>query len=570
MRTGKNVFYYFVQIIYLILILVMIAGVTMQTGNSAEYQGLQKLLANSYAAAGILLLVLGTYLYVRLNISEAAGRHVKTAEYAELILSVMVLAVAVIIRTGALNRVTELAGQENTAYQIALDIKRGTLLTEGTHFCDLIAIFPHLYFYPVILAGWFSIAGESIYAAQILNVVLAAGVIFLAGRTVRILSGRAAEILVMLLLTFWPAGNYDCSHISGNMLFDFLMMLSLYLFTVLVGKKDTEHAWLNGVLYFLLGIVIGLGMNISRFAMVVLIAYILWLLPYAEELPAIMRNDIPLGMRVIDRGWKRGFLVLIGFLITILISIQNVSYATDRSTAPSETSWGYALMTGMNTETGGKALPQDLSHILAAYAKTGYAEDAQKEYLSAAVTKIQSEPAAVLNLIYNKIIGLYGTGLSAEQAGTLLVILILCGITAICGRERNRSTVYAAQLILIGAFFYGAVTPAHSKMGYGIMCASAVLTGAAIRGLMDEIRNIRVADLYRLQELASMEQQKEEHIAFLKDEEGRLEKLRIEAMKSQFDMQSAIEAGHVKIVMSEGAAAAAEKKNSAGEKGEAQ
>ena len=119
---------------------------------------------------------------------------------------ILVLAAGFIIRIRYLQSMPmEPESDYKTYYEIADLINRGTLLKEGPGYCDYIAMFPHVFGYPYVLAVLFRIFGTSVQTAQYFNVVLAMGTVFLAYRTGKAAGGRICGLSALFLTAFWPS-----------------------------------------------------------------------------------------------------------------------------------------------------------------------------------------------------------------------------------------------------------------------------------------------------------------------------------------------------------------------------
>ena len=171
MEPRKNVFSYFVIILYITAVLyILISGVT-ALGEGQEYpyllQGvfLVMLLAVWLALNGI------TGMLARFDIGNRLKAREQVLKYVEAAVVILVLAAGFIIRIRYLQSMPmEPESDYKTYYEIADLINRGTLLKEGPGYCDYIAMFPHVFGYPYVLAVLFRIFGTSVQTAQYFNV----------------------------------------------------------------------------------------------------------------------------------------------------------------------------------------------------------------------------------------------------------------------------------------------------------------------------------------------------------------------------------------------------------------
>ena len=366
MKIRKNFFYLFAVMVYVFCLLFAIVCVFSRLGEGQEYPYLLKgyWLIGMFASLIILLVVWAVW--SRLDIST------KLAKYPKLLWVIELLIMLCIVIAGSYLRyriICELPmapeSDYKTYYEMAVMIHDGTLLEEGVGYCDYVAMFPHVYGYPAVLAWFFKIVGPSVYHGQIFNLIVSIGSIFLVWGISRLIRGRFAAFISLVLWAFLPSVILYSNFVASEPFFTFVLLLSVLLFVL--SLKETErkekNKWLCVIELVLLGFTLAFGSFIRPMAMIFLVAAILCMLPMVRKEYDVQRNDVPLGVRAVDSGWKRCLIVLVVYFGFSKLFTIGTSYAVNRELAGSSASFGYNLMTGLNLESYGGWNQEDADYL---------------------------------------------------------------------------------------------------------------------------------------------------------------------------------------------------------------
>ena len=200
MKPKKNVFGYFVHILFLVGILYALVCGIGDLGTGREYPYLLR--------GGFFLLLL--LLWCLLNAMAAVAARFEWEDLSKTrkrVLDIMegLFAAAVLVAAGWVrleairNLPMQPASDYKTYFEIGDYLNRGTLTKAGTGYCDYIAMFPHVYGYPSFLAWLFRHFGTKVSVAQYANLVLSVATVFLTYRTGRLAAGRMAGLTALVL-----------------------------------------------------------------------------------------------------------------------------------------------------------------------------------------------------------------------------------------------------------------------------------------------------------------------------------------------------------------------------------
>ena len=566
--------------VYVFCLLFAIVCVFSRLGEGQEYPYLLKgyWLIGMFASLIILLVVWAVW--SRLDIST------KLAKYPKLLWVIELLIMLCIVIAGSYLRyriICELPmapeSDYKTYYEMAVMIHDGTLLEEGVGYCDYVAMFPHVYGYPAVLAWFFKIVGPSVYHGQIFNLIVSIGSIFLVWGISRLIRGRFAAFISLLLWAFLPSVILYSNFVASEPFFTFVLLLSVLLFVL--SLKETErkekNKWLCVIELVLLGFTLAFGSFIRPMAMIFLVAVILCMLPMVRKEYDVQRNDVPLGVRAVDSGWKRCLIVLVVYFGFSKLFTIGTSYAVNRELAGSSASFGYNLMTGLNLESYGGWNQEDADYLYDAFNATGSAQEAQLTSRDMAFERLKVDPRALLNLFVHKFDVLWGNDdygaswniLFMDQQGNLtperesflynmmdvsdlvyLVMLLAAGIYGFVMFRINPDALYSCLLLFLGTVALHLLVENQNRYHYHALPVLSILAGAAAAAMYDRMHLAVMARIEAKRLEKEAKEAREAHVRKLQEEEAERVHLRAQALHAQFDMGKAIAEGHIRIVAS--------------------
>ena len=580
MEIRRNGFMCFALTVYGIAILYAIICTSSTLGAGQEYPYyLKGVFLVSLLCLGILLLVFGV-LWARLGMTRRVEDHPHFAFWAENGSAVAVLCVSALIRVRYVQTMPMAPLSDyKTYYEIAQMLNSGTLLTNGTGYCDYVAMFPHVLGYPLVLAAVFRMFGTSVAVAQYFNVALSVGTAFVAWRVARRLAGRIGGFVALCATVFWPSQILYDNFVASEYLFTFLLMCCIWLFVASTQDFDgsTLHPWHCAMELAGLGALLAFAGVIRPLAIIFLVAVLIYLLPGKMELPSRLRNNIPLGLRLIGRGWKRCLLVLCTYLLLSGFFSMGVGYTVDRSLASGSTSFGYNLLVGLNTQSYGGWNQEDANYLYNSFNSTHSATEAHLTCRDLALKRLTQSPKATFNLMIHKFEVLWGNDdygaswniLFMDQQGNLtswrktflyhmmdvsdlyyLIMLALAGVAGIYLWRKKPNTSYSLVLLFLGTVALHLLVENQNRYHYQVLPVFAIFAGMAVAYINQECYE-RVMAARACREKEAQEQAKREaHIRELAEEERRLIKLRSEALHTRFDIEKALREGHVGITVS--------------------
>lgn len=580
MEPRKNVFSYFVIILYITAVLyILISGVT-ALGEGQEYpyllQGvfLVMLLAVWLALNGI------TGMLARFDIGNRLKAREQVLKYVEAAVVILVLAAGFIIRIRYLQSMPmEPESDYKTYYEIADLINRGTLLKEGPGYCDYIAMFPHVFGYPYVLAVLFRIFGTSVQTAQYFNVVLAMGTVFLAYRTGKAAGGRICGLSALFLTAFWPSQILYINMVASEYLFSFLLMLCLYLFvkTIKEYPPDTKKPVRGVLLHFAIGVLLAVTAAVRPMALILLITIVICILPQKMRLPVKLPSDQPLSLRILGKGWMRCLVIVITYFCVSNFFSMGISYTIDQKTASGTSSFGYNLLVGLNEESYGGWNQEDADYLYGAMEQTGSATQAHIACRDLALERLKN-PKGIFNLFVHKFQALwanddYGSTwniLFMDQQRTLtparekflygvrdisnlfyLTLVALAGVEGIFLWKRGNDITFPFILIFVGTAGMHLFVESQNRYHYHALFMFVLLAGFTIKEVYEMNRCKVLASREEKERCLLEKQEDEKKMEILLNEEEELKKRREEAMRCGFDMMDALKKGYVTVSVSE-------------------
>jgi hypothetical protein len=584
MEIRRNGFMCFALTVYGVAILYAIICTASTLGAGQEYpyylKGIFLLLL---LCMGILLVAFGV-LWSRLEMARRMEEHPHFAFWVENGLAAAILCASVLVRVRYVQTMPMAPLSDyKTYYEIAQMLNSGTLLKNGSGYCDYVAMFPHVLGYPMVLALVFRLFGTSVAVAQNFNIALAVGSVFVAWRIARRLAGRTGGLVSLCAAAFWPSQILYDNFVASEYPFTFLLLCCVWLFVASLEDFDgsTLHPWHCFLELTGLGVLLAFAGTIRPLAMIFLVSVLIYLLPGKLTLPARLQNDLPLGLRLISRGWKRCLIVLCAYLLLSGFFSLGVGYTVNRKLASGSTSFGYNLLVGLNTQSYGGWNQEDADYLYNSFDATGSATEAHLTCRDLALKRLTQNPTATFNLMIHKFEVLWGNDdygaswniLFMDQQHNLtswrkaflyrmmdlsdlyyLVMLALAGILGIYLWRKKPNASYALVLLFLGTVALHLLVENQNRYHYHILPVFAIFAGMAVSYINQECY-VRVMAARARKETKKTEQaQREAHVRALAEEERRVMQMRQKALHTRFDLEKALREGHVGITVSIAAA----------------
>ena len=581
MKPKKNAFSYFVNILFLAGVLyALVCGIS-DLGTGREYP---------YLLRGIFfLLFLGLWALLnvmaavaaRFELEDLSRRRGRVLNVMEGIFACAVLAAAGAVRLAAIrNMPMEPASDFKTYFEIGELLNKGTLMKEGTGYCDYIAMFPHVYGYPRFLSVLFRFFGTRVSVAQYANLVLSVATVFLTYRTGRLAGGRLAGLTALVLSAFWPSQVMYVTMVASEFLFSFLLMLSVYLFVLSMKTCTAEmrHPALGVLLHIAIGVVLGFCAGVRPMALIMVITIVLCIFPRKLFLPAEKKEQPSIGLMIISRGWMRCLIVVICYVMITTATNMTIEQTVGRKLASGSTSFGYNLLVGLNSSSEGGWNEEDAALLYGEYNRTGDAGQAHLACRDLAIQRLTQSPEGLFNLFLRKYHVLWGNddyggtwnlvfmneqgNLTAQREQFLyssrdwgnlfyLVCVAFAGIAGIFLWKKGNDVEYVFVLIFVGTVGMHLFVESQNRYHYHALYMFALLAGCAVDGIYRMNRS-KVLRLREEREAAqAMLREREERIRKMHQEEAELTQLREEAMQSKFDMKDALERNLIRVSVSE-------------------
>ncbi|MFA9378054.1 MAG: ArnT family glycosyltransferase [Lachnotalea sp.] len=581
MNLKKNLFYHLSMAIATIGLLYILVCGFMSLGEGQEYPYLPKgLLLISILAIWMIVSVI-TAIIAKIELAKSTYISSKFLKYAEIAFVILILAAAAAIRVIVIAKLPmQPASDYKTYYEIAQLLKAGTIQKAGKGYCNYIAMFPHVMGYCYILKTMFKIVGTSVTAGQYLNVFFSTATVFFTYKIGRKLGGKTAGIISLILSAFWPSQVLYINMLSAESSFTFFLFLSIWVFVSLVKdyEGNTKSAGKGIAMHLLLGVLIALTAAIRPMAMILLIAIIITLLPQKMKLSLNHRNNIPLTLRILEKGWIRCILIILPYMIISNVITTNIEITVNKTLPSASTSFGYNLLVGLNTQSIGGWNEEDSQLLYSSMEETGSASQAHITCRDLAFQRIINNPKGIINLFIQKYELLWGNddygatwnlafldeqgNLTQERSDFLYtirdvnniiyMIVVFLGLISLLYLWKEKGNfVYVLVLLYLGTVVMHLLVESQNRYHYFILEVFMIMGGMGIQFMYNDAKK-SVLHRGKQKDLELLEKEIQEQIVEAYDkQEIKIEELRKEAYSNVFDMQAAIQSGNVIMTVSQ-------------------
>lgn len=476
-----------------------------------------------------------------------------------------------------------------TYYNVADLLAKGTLKRDGAGYCDYISQFPHVIGYPYILSLIFKMFGASVTTGLHFNLAVSLLSVFFVNRIARLVCGRAAGVLAMVLAAFWPSQVLFINQMASEPLFTCLSLLCIWITAYLFSPSSSDRDIRIFVLNILLGIMLAVAGGVRPVSVVLLIAIIVCTITYKAGNAEASNTKAGLIKTCMARGWIRAIFLLAGFLICSQLISGATARAIDRKLPGTTVSFGYNLMVGLNVEAKGAWNEQDAKFLNDRFIETGSAVEAHKASLEQALKRINEDPEGIANLLFQKYAllwanddyGSYWNLLFMEQQHNLTperkefinsvaiwnnIYYIICVYMSLIAGiflwfRKKAGTVHILVLYFVGIAFLHMVVESQSRYHYSILPVFAILAAVGAAEIFRFHRHWEEQSCGSQSEAAGLEHENRligEQLS-KKQEHGIEEskapvftgKDKNTAAGNRFDMLDAIQKGHVTVTVTE-------------------
>lgn len=164
----------------------------------------------------------------------------------------------------------------NTYHIFATAIAKGSFIG-GSY----ISLFPHYIGYPILLAPLYMLFGASADVATLLNIVLSCGISILIYSIGSRFFDRKCGLLGAFIWSLWPSQIFYTALVSTEIIFTFLMLLSIYFFIITLDNR--KKVFSTFIKFLLLGTLCSVSNVIRPIGLIVSIAICLYYLIFVTE-----------------------------------------------------------------------------------------------------------------------------------------------------------------------------------------------------------------------------------------------------------------------------------------------
>lgn len=400
MRKTNLLDVFLKSIFILSIIFILFSNVSEFTQN-AQYEYLtQAILLGSSAC---ILTVL--YLIIRLSrYFEPLFTTKRSADITEGILLLLIIGFGLFFRLRIVNSPVTQSEEYLESYQIANSMANGNLATEFPQYSERIAMFPYLAGYPMlVLTPVFKMFGVSVKSALYANLLLSLFNILLVYLIARTSLGRQGGIFSALLMSCWPAQISISNKIAAEPLLTFLCLVSVFITVSLLqqerGSLFRKHPGIGVLFIGFQGLIISLAVMVRPVMLLVMGAIFLSYLVYRRDRNVELAGT---SQQILSRGWLCAIIVLIVFVISNFVIYQNIYEKIQIKPVSVFNETGFKFLVGTNQKSTGQWNQEDADFFEREYKTTGSAEAAHTASYQEAIKRIDKNPAEYLNLLFHK------------------------------------------------------------------------------------------------------------------------------------------------------------------------
>lgn len=581
MEIRKTWFSYLALFLFAFGTLYILICGTGEIGTGQEYP---------YLAKGQLMLVLAVFflaghgaaiLAARFHLDDWREKNRKLFQILEGAAVALILLASFAVRLWVVKSIPMAPESDyKTYYEIAQLLNKDALLEEGAGYCDYVAIFPHVLGYSAVLAFIFRTFGESVFMGQMFNIILAVGTCFFCWGIARMLAGRIAALLTLVMTAFWPSMVLYNNFLAAEYLFCFLTFGCLWLALHLVINVTPESKGLGKavVLHIVLGIGLACAGAVRPMALLLLISICICLFPSKGKAAIRPRNDLGICCRIMEKGWLRALIILSSYLVVSAFLSKCVSFTIDRDLAGGTASMGYNLLVGLNTESYGGWNEQDSAYLYQVLEETGSAQQAQIACRDLAFQRLRGDYRSLLNLFMHKYTVLW----SNDDYGITWNIIFLdqhkqldSALESMLYSIQNGNNIWYLAAVFLSAlgslylirgkgnwsyilvlFFCGTVAlhflvENQNRYHFHCLYVFALLAAVGLHELYEDSKYRVVQGDARRKKQKEERLLEEQALQRIAEAEEYARKKQEESMSNAFDMIGALESGHIKVSVSE-------------------
>jgi hypothetical protein len=324
------------------------------------------------------------------------------------------------------------------------------------------------------------------------------------------------------------------------------------------------------------GVLLGVAANAYTLLLMLLPCLAIYYRRCSRKLPALLKNDLPLGHRAVSKGWKCFLLLFTAFFAVFSLSRFNTSYEVDRPLVGPFASLGYSVMQGLNMESEGAWNQEDAAFLMEKLEETGSPVETQMRCLDIAGLRLQAPLEALANLSIRKLDHLLGhdefpvsmriaqmeNDAQMDEAAYsayykwmdicnfyYMLMLLLAGIGGLMTYFRRQSFSYALILFFDVIVLSYLALECQNRYHALLLPLLSVLSGVAVRETIGLCTERIMKTKLEKQRAQAEEEARKQMIKEKERQEKEIIALRMKALSAQFDMDKAIREGHIRVVV---------------------
>lgn len=386
-------------------------------------------------------------------------------------------------------------------YKLATELSKGNYIGS-----DYVSLFPHTFGYPVFLSIIYRVTGNSIFIAQLINVLLCCILGLLLYKLGDIIENWKVGFIAAIIWAFWPSQILYTLLVSTEALFTLLMLSCVILFFNIVNNKRKQL--IEVVLFILLGLTCSVTNAIRPFGLLLIIAFFIYYLIFY----VFKENEL------------RSFLYNIGLFITFIISYlilfnvfcYGISNTIGKDVAKSPI--GFNLYVGSNIKYNGIWNVEDSKKIYEVfYENSSDAQKTHNQLTIMALNRFKNQEFNNIRLFLNKfkimwlkdndIIQYLKSGLVQTDSLNInslkyfivlqeicnlfyIIMIFLSTISAFLLIKGKISNKYLLPVLLVlGVFAIHSLVEVHGRYHYPSVPIFALLSGCSICKITEQFIN---------------------------------------------------------------------------------
>ncbi|MDQ2084945.1 glycosyltransferase family 39 protein [Herbivorax sp. ANBcel31] len=378
-------------------------------------------------------------------------------------------------------------------HSVASKLVNGNL--DGNNY---ISFFPHVIGYPAVLSMVYRIFGAEVIVAQLLNIVLSCGTVFLIYLIGKRIVGERCGFIAALLWALWPSQIFYNSLVATEHLFTFINLICILIFYYIY--ENNKNYYKSAILFILLGVLCAILNAIRPLGLLMIIAMGIFYFVFAKntKIESVKDNLVRVVIFI--------FLPIFFFITSNFLNFLIVNtLGQDIAKSP----MGFSIFVGSNIEYNGVWNYED-SNVFNKLMKDKEKspQEVQDELLRKGIARFKYQSFQNVNLLIRKhkvmwssdddVLKYINSGLDKEKISSIdfiknynrlnflcniyyYIMLVLVGISAfIVIKKKNNYEIIFLYIIISGIIALHMITEVAGRYHFPAISIFAIIASYSL------------------------------------------------------------------------------------------